>query len=121
MYDDNLKDMQNSQIIILGVVGVLSKLYWESQIVYIGGGFSKGIHNVMEPSIAGVPILFGPNYDHANEAKILLKNGGAICINNKNEFEKNILKLLENPNYLKKVGRISSGLVVKNIDGSITL
>ena len=118
MYDDNLKDMQNSQIIILGVVGVLSKLYWESQIVYIGGGFSKGIHNVMEPSIAGVPILFGPNYDHANEAKILLKSGGAICIKDKNEFEKNILKLLENPNYLKKVGRISSELVVKNIGAS---
>ena len=118
MYDDNLKDMQSSQIIILGVVGVLSKLYWESQIVYIGGGFSKGIHNVMEPSIAGVPILFGPNYDHANEAKILLKSGGAICIKDKNEFEKNILKLIENPNYLKKAGKISSELVVNNIGAS---
>ena len=72
----------------------------------------------MEPSIAGVPILFGPNYDHANEAKILLKSGGAICISNKNEFEKNILKLIENPNYLKKVGKISSELVVNNIGAS---
>jgi len=118
MYEDNLKDIKNSQIIILGVVGVLSKLYWQSQIVYIGGGFSKGIHNVMEPSIAGVPILFGPNYDHANEAKILLKSGGAICIKNKNEFEINMIKLLENPNYIKKVGRISSELVEKNIGAS---
>ena len=27
MYNDNLKDMQNSQIIILGVVGVLSVIF----------------------------------------------------------------------------------------------
>ena len=118
IYDDNLKDPKDSQVVILGVVGVLAKLYWESQIVYIGGGFSKGIHNVMEPSIAGVPIIFGPNYDHANEAEILLKSMGAICVKDKKEFEQNLLKLLENPNYLKKTGKISSELVSKNTGAS---
>ena len=118
MYDNNLNDVKDSEIVILGVVGVLAKLYWESQIVYIGGGFSKGIHNVMEPSIAGVPIMFGPNYDHANEAEILLNSGGAICIRNQNEFDFFLLKFLENPNYIEKVGRISSELVSKNIGAS---
>ena len=35
---------------------------------------SSGIHNVMEPSIAGIPIIFGPKYEHANEAYLLLKS-----------------------------------------------
>ena len=60
--------LPNDQLVVVGIVGVLSRLYWQSSIAYIGGGFSTGIHNVMEPAVAGIPVLFGPRYDHAHEA-----------------------------------------------------
>jgi 3-deoxy-D-manno-octulosonic-acid transferase len=37
----------------------------------------------MEPAIARLPVIFGPNYHHAHEAEELLDNGGGFCIQNK--------------------------------------
>ncbi|GIS72392.1 MAG: hypothetical protein CM1200mP10_19690 [Candidatus Neomarinimicrobiota bacterium] len=45
-------------------------------IAYVGGGFSSGIHNVMEPAIARLPILFGPRYENFHEAEELINSGG---------------------------------------------
>ena len=84
-------------------------------MAYVGGGFSKGIHNVMEPSIAGIPIIFGPNYEHANEAYLILKSKGAFCISNSLEFETTFLKLLSDDEFLQKSGDNSSKLVKKKI------
>ena len=87
--------IQNGKVVILGVVGVLSKYYWQGQIAYIGGGFSSGIHNIMEPAIARLPVIFGPKYRKSHEAMELLKSGGGFSINNGIEFY-DIMKLLLN-------------------------
>ena len=34
--------LPGERVVILGVVGVLASLYWQGQVAYIGGGFSKG-------------------------------------------------------------------------------
>ena len=91
----NTRKIQNSRVVILGVVGVLSKFYWQSQIAYIGGGFSSGIHNIMEPAIARIPVIFGPKYIKSHAATELLKAGGGFSINNGIEFY-DIMKILLN-------------------------
>ena len=55
-------------------------------MAYIGGGFSDGIHNVMEPAIARLPVIFGPRYQHFQEAEELLQSGGGFAINSVEEF-----------------------------------
>ena len=50
----------DGKVMIVDSIGRLSQLYWDAQIAYIGGGFSSGIHNVMEPAIARLPVFFGP-------------------------------------------------------------
>ena len=87
--------IQNGRVVILGVVGVLSKYYWQGQIAYIGGGFSGGIHNIMEPAIARLPVIFGPKYQKSHEAMELLKSGGGFSINNGIEFY-DVMKILLN-------------------------
>ena len=118
MTNKDSEEIPNKQLVILGVVGILYKLYWQSQIVYMGGGFSKGIHNIMEPAIAGVPIIFGPKYNHANEATILLNNGGGFDLQNKNQFKQIILKLINDPITRKKSGKLSGDLFKNNIGAS---
>ena len=52
IYSKQKTDNKNfPRVIIVDVIGVLSQLYWEGIIAYIGGGFSAGIHNVMELSL----------------------------------------------------------------------
>ena len=41
---------------------MLSRLYQYAYITYVGGGFGKGIHNVLEAAVYGKPVFFGPVY-----------------------------------------------------------
>ena len=106
--------LPNDQLVVVGVVGVLSRLYWQSNIAYIGGGFSTGIHNVMEPAVAGIPVLFGPRYDHAHEAGELLSVSGGFVVNNADEFTKKITELIENNNHLQISGLAARDAIHKN-------
>ena len=48
-----------SSVLFIDNVGMLSSLYQFAQIAYVGGGFGKGLHNILEPLGFGVPVLFG--------------------------------------------------------------
>ncbi|GAB5538713.1 MAG: glycosyltransferase N-terminal domain-containing protein [Salibacteraceae bacterium] len=49
------------RILYVDKVGLLSSLYQFATIAYVGGGFSKAVHNTLEASVFGIPVLFGPN------------------------------------------------------------
>ena len=69
----------NSRIVIINAVGVLADLYWIAKVTYVGGGFSSGVHNLMEPAVAGVPMIFGPRYKKFKEAvEIVVKRLGVV-------------------------------------------
>ena len=112
------RNLSKNKFTLISKIGILYNLYWDCQLAYVGGGFSKGIHNVMEPSIAGIPIIFGPKYEHANEAYLLLKSKGAFCISNSLEFETTVVKLLNDDKFLQKSGDNSSKLVKENLGSS---
>ena len=110
--------LSSDRLVIVGVVGVLSKLYWQGIIAFIGGGLSTGIHNVMEPAIAKLPVLFGPRYHHAHEAEELLKSGGGFCINGQNEFHDKIIQLINDRKYLKLTSLAATDVIHKNLGSS---
>lgn len=64
-------------VFILDTIGQLSAAYQYADAVFIGGGFDKSIHNILEPAVFGVPVCFGPNYHNFQEAKELITIGGA--------------------------------------------
>lgn len=91
------KELQNSNILVVDVVGILKKLYKYTTIAYVGGGFDKGVHNTLEPAIHGNQLLFGPNHNKFPETHFFIQNQIASVINNKIDFEKKIcLRLKEN-------------------------
>lgn len=111
-------NLPDNRLLILGVVGVLSKLYWQGQIAYIGGGFSKGIHNVMEPAIARLPIIFGPKYYHAHEAEELLENGGGFCIQNAEEIQTVLKRLITDKKYFLNASSSATNVIHQNLGSS---
>ena len=91
---DTYMDLRNieASVIIVNAVGILYKLYWQAYIAYVGGGFSKGgIHNIMEPAVAGNPVIFGPNHLNSNflEASQLLNELAAFETNSSEELMNN--------------------------------
>ncbi|RPG54567.1 MAG: hypothetical protein CBC44_000175 [Flavobacteriales bacterium TMED84] len=89
-YSDNSQNKAN--ILIIDEFGILKKLYKFAKIVYVGGGFNKGVHNILEPIFFGNPVLFGPKFKNFDEAKNAIRLGIAMPVSNKNEFEVSVEK-----------------------------
>ena len=80
------KTINNSNVLLIDNIGLLSSLYQYGDIAYVGGGFGKGIHNILEPASFGLPVIFGPNHCKFKEAHDLISLKGAISINSFEEF-----------------------------------
>ena len=84
----NEEEAKSAECIIINCFGLLSSIYRYGQVAYIGGGFGVGIHNILEASVYGIPVLFGPNYHKFKEAVDMIERGGAYSISNATEFAK---------------------------------
>lgn len=76
-----IKGTKNKRLLFLDTIGILSNVYRFSSIVYVGGGFGKGIHNLLEAAVYNIPIICGPNMQRFEEAKILKKIGVLNVVN----------------------------------------
>lgn len=82
------QNITQNNVLIIDSIGMLSQIYYYADIAYIGGGFGVGIHNLLEASTHGIPVIFGPNYKRFGEAVDLANNGGGFSIINSDEFVK---------------------------------
>ena len=78
----------DSRVVIINAVGVLADLYWTTKVAYVGGGFSSGVHNLMEPAVAGVPMIFGPRYKKFKEAVEIVSQNAGLSISKSIDFNK---------------------------------
>ena len=106
-------DVDKYDVLIIDNIGILSSLYQYGKLAYIGGGFSTGIHNILEAATFSVPVIFGPDYKNFQEAHDLIELGGAFSINNQTDFNNITNKLITN-NQLTKKGGICKTYIEKN-------
>ena len=76
----------DSRVLIVDSIGMLSSIYAEADAVLLGGGFGKGLHNSLEIAVYGVPMAFGPNHTKFQEAVDLVKIGAAFPIESLDEL-----------------------------------
>lgn len=99
------------KILIIDGIGFLSKLYRYADIAYIGGGFGKGIHNILEAAAYGVPVIIGPNYARFKEACDLVRHKGAYTVQNQEDLYKICSKLLTDDALWQKSSEICANYV----------
>ncbi len=88
------------KVLVIDNIGMLSRLYAYGTIAYIGGGFKKGgIHNILEPAVFGLPVIFGPIYEKFVEAKMLASLNLVFPVNNTSECREILRKLIEDTEY----------------------
>ena len=64
--------------LVVDAVGFLAELYLECDVAWVGGGVGgEGLHSVVEPAAAGLPVLFGPVHDRW-EARQMVERGIAL-------------------------------------------
>lgn len=63
--------------LLVDVMGVLPALWPRARVAFVGGTLVPiGGHNLLEPALAGAPVLFGPHTGHIELPALLLENGG---------------------------------------------
>lgn len=81
-------NIAKARVLILDTIGMLAFVYRYGHVACIGGGFGKGIHNILEPMAQGLPVLFGPRHEKFREALLLQEAGAAWAFGNVEEFIK---------------------------------
>ena len=105
----------DARVMIIDNIGMLSSAYRYAYIGAIGGGFGKGIHNVLEAACWGIPVMFGPNFKKFREATDLINENGAKSYRTFEEFSRIVDDwLIDNGSYLTSANS-AAGYVKKNI------
>lgn len=68
--------------LVVDRMGLLARLYRYGQVAYVGGGFTDGIHSLLEAAAWGVPVIFGPKHRKFPEAQGLIAAGAGQEVGN---------------------------------------
>jgi 3-deoxy-D-manno-octulosonic-acid transferase len=104
----------DARVLIIDNIGMLSSAYRYAYIAEVGGGFGKGIHNVLEPACWSIPVLFGPAHLKFREAVELIEAGGAVSFQDYNDFKTILDRWLSDENLYRKTAESAGGYVNKN-------
>lgn len=107
-----------SRVLVIDNVGLLSKIYRYGDIAYIGGGFGKGIHNILEAAVYGKMVLFGPTYKDFLEAVELVRAKGAFSISSSSQLIGAIKDAAGHPEMVEASGNISRQYVLDHTGGT---
>lgn len=100
-----------ARVLLIDRVGLLAGIYQVGSAAYVGGGFTTGVHSVIEPAVFGLPVLFGPNHHVSAEASGLLACGGGFAVATEMEFQTLLDRWIREPETCRRDGRLAQELV----------
>jgi len=107
--------VKDIKLVIVDKIGILATLYQIGELTYVGGGFSHGVHNCLEPAVMAKPVFFGPKIDNSKEAKLLVERKAGFVITNSHEMTTKMTQLLANQELLTKSNQVAFELVKENL------
>jgi 3-deoxy-D-manno-octulosonic-acid transferase len=108
----------DTNVLIIDNIGMLSTLYKYATICFVGGGFGgDGVHNVLEAAVYKKPILFGPEYEKYIEAIELIDANGAVSIDDALQLEQTLNRFINDETKTLETG-LNAGNYVKNNSGA---
>jgi 3-deoxy-D-manno-octulosonic-acid transferase len=109
-----IENVEDAKVLIIDNIGMLLHLYQYADFAYIGGGFGKNVHNILEAATFGVPVVCGPNYHKFQEIIDLNILGGAFPVVNYFYFESTLLKLHSDDAFRKECSDICRNFVANS-------
>ena len=100
-------------LIIIDKVGILADLYKYATLAYVGSGFGRGVHSVIEPGVYGCVVSFGPNIEMLDEAKYIYKENLGVMIKTSNEMN-DFLKLYQTKDKIDKLSKKIKNYILTN-------
>jgi 3-deoxy-D-manno-octulosonic-acid transferase len=104
-------------VLLVDTVGELGRLYGIADLAFVGGslffrGANKGGHNLMEPAILGVPVLFGPyNFSFKETVDDLLAADAGTLVHDAAELRERVVALAGDPAARSALGQRAQRVV----------
>ena len=100
-----------ARVLIVDEIGILSSLYAKANLAFVGGAFTTGVHNIMEPAAFGLPTFFGPRFHNYSTAIRFVEDKLAHSVRNSEELRLLIMPLLKEPDKAKELGMRAQNLL----------
>ncbi len=118
---ETLTAPNNKHVLIIDNIGMLSSLYRYATVAYIGGGFGKGIHNILEAITFGKPVLFGPNYHKFKEAVDIIAAGGGYSFDNDSKLSQQLEIWLKDDTAYRRAAQECNRYMQQNLGATQTI
>jgi 3-deoxy-D-manno-octulosonic-acid transferase len=122
----NAAEAWTTPILLVDTLGALNDYYRQGHVAFVGGGFDPrhGGHNILEPALLGLPVIYGKHMGNfEEEARLLAESGGGIQIERPEDLTPALEKLLSDPQEIMKRGiwaaevvQQQKGAVKRNLD-----
>jgi len=98
--------LEQVQIVLVDAMGVLQRCYQASDLAFVGGSLTPrvGGHNILEPSMFGVPVLYGPYlWGQRDFLELIQRYEGGREVH-ASDLHTTVLELKENPEVRQRMG-----------------
>ncbi len=113
--EEEKRGFSHAKVLLIDTIGHLSSVYKYGNIAYVGGGFGRGIHNILEAATYGLPVVFGPNYHKFLEAKEMLEIEAAFPVSDLPSLSDIFSRLLNDKEYLTSCSSKARDYVISRI------
>lgn len=86
----NWTPKSEAHILLIDSIGKLANAYSYGSIAYVGGGFSGNLHNILEPAVFGLPVIFGPKHRRFPEAAQFIQEGIGFSVERSDQLEQTV-------------------------------
>lgn len=103
-------------VFLLDTMGELLLFYATADLAFVGGSLVPvGGHNVLEPAVIGLPVLFGPHmFNFVESSQLLLSASAAFMVVDTKSIVDTVTQLLAAPELRKQVGQYGQKVVLSN-------
>lgn len=104
----------DTQVLIIDFVGALAYIYRYATWAYVGGGFTKLLHSLVEPAVYGLPVAFGPNIQRKVITRQMVELGIGCVTADFDQLDRWFCGLKDNPQALREIAQKSGFYVCEN-------
>jgi 3-deoxy-D-manno-octulosonic-acid transferase len=107
---------RDAEVVLLDTLGELAQLYPLATVVFVGGSLvPSGGHNILEPAVAGKPVIVGPHMQNFQEIADKFRAEGALVqVETAEDLAREVTSLLTDDLRRRSLGERAKELVDRN-------
>jgi len=107
---------RDGEVVLLDTLGELAQLYPLASVVFVGGSLvPSGGHNILEPAVAGKPVIVGPHMQNFQEiAEKFRAEEALLQVRSAEDLAREVISLLTDEPRRRSLGERAKSLVDRN-------